>query len=143
VPLCATNSRGSKQHEPVRVDDLFNHVMIRKKMGLKEEYEGLPHGLLLPATVAQRPENKLKNRYGNTVAYDETRVILTKLEGDPFSDYINANYIKGYNGALHIATQGPTKQTCADFWRMVWQENSTRIIMVTNLIEDGRVSIRL
>jgi len=34
---------------------------------------------------------------------------------------------------------GPVAATFADFWEMVWQQNSNRIAMVTNLEEDGRV----
>lgn len=32
------------------------------------------------------------------------------------------------------------QETVFDFWRMVWQENTAAIIMVTNLVEVGRVS---
>lgn len=35
---------------------------------------------------------------------------------------------------------GPRENTVEDFWRMVWQEHVTQIIMLTSLIEDGKVS---
>lgn len=35
---------------------------------------------------------------------------------------------------------GPVHETVYDFWRMVWQEQSACIVMVTNLVEVGRVS---
>ncbi|KAK7813902.1 hypothetical protein U0070_011009 [Myodes glareolus] len=34
---------------------------------------------------------------------------------------------------------GPMQETIYDFWRMVWHENTASIIMVTNLVEVGRV----
>ncbi|XP_035771361.1 receptor-type tyrosine-protein phosphatase mu-like [Neolamprologus brichardi] len=33
----------------------------------------------------------------------------------------------------------PMQETVYDFWRMVWQENTAAIVMVTNLVEVGRV----
>lgn len=38
----------------------------------------------------------------------------------------------------YIATQGPMENTVLDFWRMIQQENSTLIIMLTTIIERGR-----
>lgn len=40
---------------------------------------------------------------------------------------------------FHFAS-GPMQETIYDFWRMVWHENTASIIMVTNLVEVGRVS---
>lgn len=40
----------------------------------------------------------------------------------------------------HVCPLGPMQETVRDFWRMVWQENSASIVMVTNLVEVGRVS---
>uniref|UniRef100_A0A8C6VWG9 protein-tyrosine-phosphatase n=2 Tax=Nothobranchius furzeri TaxID=105023 RepID=A0A8C6VWG9_NOTFU len=97
-------------------------------------------GQTAPWEMAKKDENRNKNRYGNIIAYDHTRVRLQLLDGDPHSDYINANYIDGYHRPRHyIATQGPMQETVRDFWRMVWQENSASIVMVTNLVEVGRV----
>ncbi|TNM98471.1 hypothetical protein fugu_014717 [Takifugu bimaculatus] len=48
--------------------------------------------------------------------------------------------MEGYHRPNHyIATQGPMQETVFDFWKMVWQENTAAIVMVTNLVEVGRV----
>jgi protein tyrosine phosphatase len=41
--------------------------------------------------------------------------------------------------AEYISTQGPLPNTVCDFWRMVWEQNSTIIVMLTKEIESGRV----
>ncbi|KAJ8259216.1 hypothetical protein COCON_G00182280 [Conger conger] len=135
------------QFQPaIRVADLLQHITQMKcgqGYGFKEEYEvitGLAEGQTAPWETAKKDENRNKNRYGNIIAYDHTRVRLQLLDGDPHSDYINANYIDGYHRPRHyIATQGPMQETVRDFWRMIWQENSGSIVMVTNLVEVGRV----
>uniref|UniRef100_A0A674GIH6 protein-tyrosine-phosphatase n=1 Tax=Taeniopygia guttata TaxID=59729 RepID=A0A674GIH6_TAEGU len=102
--------------------------------------EALPEGQTASWDTAKEDENRNKNRYGNIISYDHSRVRLQLLDGDPHSDYINANYIDGYHRPRHyIATQGPMQETVKDFWRMIWQENSASVVMVTNLVEVGRV----
>uniref|UniRef100_A0AAQ4R9M2 protein-tyrosine-phosphatase n=1 Tax=Gasterosteus aculeatus aculeatus TaxID=481459 RepID=A0AAQ4R9M2_GASAC len=146
VPPEPTHHLVGPQHgfQPaIRVADLLQHITQMKcgqGYGFKEEYEALAEGQTAPWETAKKDENRNKNRYGNIIAYDHTRVRLQLLDGDPHSDYINANYIDGYHRPRHyIATQGPMQETVRDFWRMVWQENSASIVMVTNLVEVGRV----
>uniref|UniRef100_A0A9J8CCY9 Receptor-type tyrosine-protein phosphatase kappa n=1 Tax=Cyprinus carpio carpio TaxID=630221 RepID=A0A9J8CCY9_CYPCA len=130
-------------HPAIRVADLLQHITQMKcaeGYGFKEEYESFFEGQAAPWDSAKKDENRMKNRYGNIIAYDHSRVRLQPLEGEQSSDYINANYVDGYHRPNHyIATQGPMQETVYDFWRMVWQENTATIVMVTNLVEVGRV----
>ncbi|XP_035287447.1 receptor-type tyrosine-protein phosphatase mu-like isoform X5 [Anguilla anguilla] len=133
-------------HPAIRVADLLQHITQMKcaeGYGFKEEYEineSFFEGQSAPWDSAKKDENRMKNRYGNIIAYDHSRVRLQALDGEQSSDYINANYIDGYHRPNHyIATQGPMQETVFDFWRMVWQENTATIVMVTNLVEVGRV----
>ncbi|NXY04444.1 PTPRA phosphatase, partial [Pteruthius melanotis] len=86
--------------------------------------------------AASKEENKEKNRYVNILPYDHSRVHLTPVEGVPDSDYINASFINGYQEKnKFIAAQGPKEETVNDFWRMIWEQNTATIVMVTNLKE--------
>ncbi|KAJ8314690.1 hypothetical protein KUTeg_006840 [Tegillarca granosa] len=86
--------------------------------------------------AANIDENKAKNRYYNILPFDHSRVKLIPVDDDPSSDYINANYIPGYNSEReYIAAQGPLPGTSADFWRMMWEQNVGIIVMLTKCQE--------
>lgn len=52
---------------------------------------------------------------------------------------------QGYDGKekVYIATQGPMPNTVADFWEMVWQEDVSLIVMLTQLREGKEVGGRV
>ncbi|XP_068250948.1 receptor-type tyrosine-protein phosphatase S-like isoform X3 [Palaemon carinicauda] len=109
------------------------------------EFNSVPKVLEKSCSHSEHPENRLKNRYKNNLPYNDTRVRLPRLPQMPFSDYINANYIEGHlNPRAYIATQGPkdfNKDTTGDFWRMVWHTKSQMIIMIANVVENGKVKV--
>ncbi|XP_060070342.1 receptor-type tyrosine-protein phosphatase gamma-like [Ylistrum balloti] len=123
----------------LKVTDL--HKIIAKKQNddaFDTEYQNLPHGLVHPHDTSKAPENVIMNRFKTTFAYDHSRVILRK-EKESCSDYINANYIEDTKGVkAYIATQGPKETTLEDFWRMAWQNESGKIVMLANLVELGK-----
>ncbi|XP_033838510.1 receptor-type tyrosine-protein phosphatase S-like isoform X1 [Periophthalmus magnuspinnatus] len=89
--------------------------------------------------TANLPCNKFKNRLVNIMPYETTRVCLQPIRGLEGSDYVNASYIDGYRQQRgYIATQGPLAETTEDFWRMLWEHNSTIVVMLTKLREMGR-----
>lgn len=95
-------------------------------------------------SAASLPCNKSKNRLVNILPYESTRVYLSPLGADAEgSDYINASFVDGYRKRkAYIATQGPLPNTVDDFWRMLWELNSSIIVMLTKLREMGRVSFK-
>lgn len=91
--------------------------------------------------IAKYSENLAKNRYRDISPYDNTRVVIL---GNASGDYINASHVNmeiPTSGIVnrYIATQGPLPNTCADFWQMIWEQQCTLIVMVTTLMERGRV----
>ena len=94
---------------------------------------------LYPATVTH-----VMCRSSSLLTVDYTRVVLEDADLTVVgSDYINADYISGEvpgSERRYIATQGCLPATVGDFWRMIWQENSRIIMMITFEMERGRVS---
>ncbi|KAG8513185.1 Tyrosine-protein phosphatase non-receptor type 18, partial [Galemys pyrenaicus] len=99
------------------------------------------------------------------LADDQTRVILSLLQEEGHSDYINGNFIRvrlglrewakwwvcqcdlgsklnlyqGTDGSqAYIATQGPLPHTLLDFWRLVWEFGVKVILMACREVENGR-----
>ncbi|XP_036764908.2 receptor-type tyrosine-protein phosphatase O isoform X2 [Manis pentadactyla] len=129
---------------PVQLDDFDTYIkdMARDsdyKFSLQFEELKLI-GLDIPHFAADLPLNRCKNRYTNILPYDFSRVRLVSMNEDEGADYINANYIPGYNSPQeYIATQGPLPETRNDFWKMVLQQKSQMIVMLTQCNEKRRV----
>ncbi|XP_074979433.1 receptor-type tyrosine-protein phosphatase S isoform X17 [Caretta caretta] len=134
---------GMLNHPPIPISELAEHTEHLKandNLKLSQEYESIDPGQQFTWEHSNLEVNKPKNRYANVIAYDHSRVILLPIEGIVGSDYINANYIDGYRKQnAYIATQGPLPETFGDFWRMVWEQRSATVVMMTKLEEKSRI----
>ncbi|XP_030207660.1 receptor-type tyrosine-protein phosphatase S isoform X11 [Gadus morhua] len=134
---------GMASHPPVPISELTDHIERLKandNLKFSQEYESVDPGQQFTWENSNLEVNKAKNRYANVIAYDHSRVVLASIDGVPGSDYINANYIDGYRRqSAYIATQGSLPETFCDFWRLVWEQHTANIIMMTKLEEKSRV----
>ncbi|XP_030194635.1 receptor-type tyrosine-protein phosphatase S isoform X39 [Gadus morhua] len=134
---------GMATHPPIPIMELADHLERLKandNLKFSQEYESIDPGQQFTWEHSNLEVNKPKNRYANVIAYDHSRVLLTAIDGIPGSDYINSNYIDGYRKQnAYIATQGALPETFGDFWRMIWEQRSGNIVMMTKLEERSRV----
>ncbi|XP_031233577.1 receptor-type tyrosine-protein phosphatase delta isoform X28 [Mastomys coucha] len=135
--------KGMASHPPIPILELADHIERLKandNLKFSQEYESIDPGQQFTWEHSNLEVNKPKNRYANVIAYDHSRVLLSAIEGIPGSDYVNANYIDGYRKQnAYIATQGSLPETFGDFWRMIWEQRSATVVMMTKLEERSRV----
>ncbi|KAM9717784.1 receptor-type tyrosine-protein phosphatase delta isoform 13-T13 [Menidia menidia] len=134
---------GMASHPPIPVMDFSDHLERLKandNLKFSQEYESIDPGQQFTWEHSNLEVNKPKNRYANVIAYDHSRVLLSAIDGIPGSDYINSNYIDGYRKQnAYIATQGSLPETFGEFWRMIWEQRSAIVVMMTKLEERSRV----
>ena len=122
-----------KTEKPIPYKEFLYHSKARDKeieyRILKKITETKQHVEFL----SNLPENHLQNRYHDILPYRDTMVSMSS------GQYINANEISfsSTDAPRIIATQGPMSNTCAAFWRMVWEHDVSLIIMCCNFIENG------
>uniref|UniRef100_A0A8C2EB36 Receptor-type tyrosine-protein phosphatase epsilon n=1 Tax=Cyprinus carpio TaxID=7962 RepID=A0A8C2EB36_CYPCA len=120
VVLLPRSPSTCKTYLPIPVDNLEEEYRIRSADDgklFREEYNSLPGGSTQgTCEEANKEENKEKNRYPNILPF------LLSSQG-----YTDKNKF--------IAAQGPKQDTAADFWRMIWEQKSATIVMLTNLKE--------
>jgi len=104
-----------------------------EELGKKERARNSANNLI---SAAISDYNMEKNRYGNILPYDSTRVKLAAVAGIHGSDYINANHIT-IGERVYIAAQAPIESTVADFHRMLWENDVKIIVMLTRFVEGG------
>lgn len=141
IPIHKIRSKKSSTALKIEAyEEYFKKQHADSNCGFAEEYEELKNvGTSQSKEIALSAENKPKNRYSNVLPYDTSRVKLS-ICGSASDDYINANYIPGYNSRKEfIAAQGPLPITVNDFWRMIWEKNVYTVVMLTKCNEQGRV----
>uniref|UniRef100_A0A7M5XDW8 Uncharacterized protein n=1 Tax=Clytia hemisphaerica TaxID=252671 RepID=A0A7M5XDW8_9CNID len=106
------SERCFKLLRPIQLTDLKERIIFQtsnNNKGFIDEFRSIKVEADLTYEVSTKPENKVKNRYANILAYDHSRVVLNNVENLDDSDYINANYIDGFDrSSKFIATQGIT-----------------------------------
>ncbi len=149
TPSVSERSKGGENgvsvHQPtctgMDLEGLVEYVIQTRKKGLYQEYAMIraepPAGNF---NVSKHKYNLPKNRYADVLCYDHSRVKLHTINGDPYSDYINANFMDGYKQKnAFIAAQGPLPRTFGSFWRMIWEQKVLVIVMTTRTVERGRL----
>jgi protein-tyrosine phosphatase len=140
-----------KLKRPVKIRNFGEHVARFHRdsnLMFQDEFENIQtvcKTFTYTTEQAKIEQNRMKNRYVDIIPYDHSRVKLNIVpEDDETKDFINANYIPGYNSVReYIATQGPMYSTVPDFWRMAWEQKCKVIIMLSDLMEKGKRKVDL
>uniref|UniRef100_A0A452FNU6 Receptor-type tyrosine-protein phosphatase C n=1 Tax=Capra hircus TaxID=9925 RepID=A0A452FNU6_CAPHI len=129
--------------EPIHADVLletYKRKMADEARLFLAEFQSIPRVFSkFSIKDARKSFNQNKNRYVDILPYDYNRVELSAINGDAGSDYINASHIDGFKEPRkYIAAQGPRDETVDDFWRMIWEQKATVIVMVTRCEEGNK-----
>ncbi|KAI3991412.1 hypothetical protein MKX01_006711 [Papaver californicum] len=129
----AVKSFKEKIRSPDKIEHEFDHLELQKVDVVMKSYSEAPKDV-----------NRHKNRYTSVIPFDKSRVVLkpSKVTKSSGSDYINASFAEvgsSESTSRFIATQGPLPQTYEDFWEMVIQYHCPVIVMLTRLVDDGKI----
>ncbi|XP_021340744.1 receptor-type tyrosine-protein phosphatase S-like [Mizuhopecten yessoensis] len=131
-------SRNDEHQSGLLTENLLQEIIRKEECNEFEmDFKGFLTGNQFPCEEATKANNKSRNRYKTTFPYDHSRV---QLDGD--QSYINANFIKDLDGTnAYVATQGPKMNTLGDFWKMVWQLKTGKIVMLAKCVELGKPKV--
>uniref|UniRef100_A0A672LKB7 protein-tyrosine-phosphatase n=1 Tax=Sinocyclocheilus grahami TaxID=75366 RepID=A0A672LKB7_SINGR len=151
------------RHE--RTVDVYGHVTLmrsqRNYMVQTEDQYGFIHEALLEAVACGNTEVAARSlcSYIQNLSQVEAGEHVTGIELEfkvhliiiNYFSYPTGRYLCSIYPALgsdhitvfeqqraYIATQGPLAETTEDFWRTLWEHNSTIVVMLTKLREMGR-----
>lgn len=122
----------------MNLKELKKHVeLIRKYPILAQiEYRFASRYETYVCRHAQQEANLIKNNYKRCIPYDYNRVVLRTIPNLSNSDYINASYVDScLKPNAYIAAQGPNEHTLEDFWRMIWEQRSFVLVMLTKVFD--------
>ncbi|CAL1532183.1 unnamed protein product [Lymnaea stagnalis] len=124
----------------IAVNDLNEFMSLHNTDYFTDQFKNIPAPTNVSMEIGLSNENRHKNRYKNICTYDHSRVHLMINTAKHEGDYINASYIEGYmDKEKFIASQGPNKVIINDFVRLLWEQRVDKVVMLTNLIEEGQV----
>eukprot|EP00054_Salpingoeca_dolichothecata_P014954 m.85200 g.85200 ORF g.85200 m.85200 type:complete len:633 (-) comp21251_c0_seq2:242-2140(-) len=104
------------------------------------KFKALDNNLTMPEEIPECVRNKKHNRYMDILPNPKTRVPLDKIGDDETSEYINANFVRSFDGnpTFYVAAMGPKPLTVNNFWRMLMKHKICCIVMTTGLLEKGK-----
>uniref|UniRef100_A0A674C5G4 Receptor-type tyrosine-protein phosphatase epsilon n=1 Tax=Salmo trutta TaxID=8032 RepID=A0A674C5G4_SALTR len=130
VVLLPRSPSASKTYFPIPVDCLEEETRIRSADDgklFREEFNSLPSGYTQgTCQEANKDENREKNRYPNILPCERLHLILST------SISLTNEWV---NEVMDCCVPGPKQDTVADFWRMIWEQKTATIVMLTNLKE--------
>uniref|UniRef100_A0A667XDQ6 protein-tyrosine-phosphatase n=1 Tax=Myripristis murdjan TaxID=586833 RepID=A0A667XDQ6_9TELE len=130
VPLLARSPSTNRKYPPLPVDKLeeeMNRRMADDNKLFREEFNALPVcPIQASCDAASKEENKEKNRYVNILPCERLHTLSLAN--------ISTCFLTSFCLGLSLLS-GPKEETVNDFWRMIWEQNTATIVMVTNLKE--------
>nr|XP_034316262.1 uncharacterized protein LOC117685819 isoform X3 [Crassostrea gigas] len=137
--LMCTSSDPSASKFPQIYEDLFKVDVETGKRNIDLNFENLNVALsTLPESaysMAKISTNRKKNRYSNILPVDSEMPEIRDEENNPI--YINAVFLPAYKSKRSfIATQMPLKDTVVDFWRLLYEQEVSTIVMLNQCSSD-------
>jgi protein tyrosine phosphatase len=106
--------------------------------GFESQFKSLEQICVLPkdATCTVGKQNPRKNRNNEILPNDQWRVPLK----NELPDYVNASFVPSYkNDRAFIIAQSPMKETRRDFWKIIFDQEITAIVMLCPIMEKNEV----
>lgn len=128
----------------MKVEEFIRYCHQRRKHAIIDalEYDKTLENIGQPISFLIARQNVNKNQNQDVIAQDGNRV---KLLGQK-NDYINATKLAHDDDAADryldrawIVTQGPMDNTIEDFWKLIWQQDTRLIVMLTKTFEVVRL----